>query len=52
MLPEPRLAVNAALRQRKRIPLSVVRKLQAEGETDLKSEHQFSWEFTPLTGSR
>jgi len=48
MLPEPRLAVNAALRQRKRIPLSVVRKLQAEGETDLKSEHQFSWEFTAI----
>lgn len=48
MLPEPRLAVNAALRQRKRIPLSVTRKLQAEGETDLKSEHQFSWEFTAI----
>lgn len=48
MLPEPRLAVNSALRQRKRIPLSVTRKLKAEGETDLKSEHQFSWEFTAI----
>ena len=48
MLPEPRLAVNSSLRQRKRIPLSVVRKLRAEGESDLKSEHQFSWEFTAI----
>ena len=48
LLPEPRLAVNAALRNRKRIPLSVERKMQAEGGDHLLAEHQFSWELQAM----
>ena len=35
LLPEPRLAVNAALRNRKRIPLTVDLRVPAEGEVHL-----------------
>ena len=45
LLPEPRLAVNAALRNRKRIPLTVELKARSEGNLHLQAEHQFSWEL-------
>ncbi len=45
LLPEPRLAVNAALRNRKRIPLTVELKARSDGDLHLQAEHQFSWEL-------
>jgi hypothetical protein len=45
LLPEPRLAVNAALRNRKRIPLTVELKARSEGNLHLQAEHKFSWEL-------
>lgn len=45
LLPEPRLAVNSALRNRKRIPLTVELKAQSESDIHLQAEHQFSWEL-------
>lgn len=43
MLPEPRLAVNAALRNRTRIPLTVDLRIRKNGDIHLQAEHQFSW---------
>lgn len=48
LLPEPRLAVNAALRNRKRIPLTVELKMRAAGDVHLQAEHQFSWELQAM----
>lgn len=48
MLPEPRLAVNAALRNRQRIPLTVDVRMRAEGDVHLQAEHQFSWELQAM----
>jgi len=48
LLPEPRLAVNAALRNRKRIPLTVELKTRSERDGHLQAEHQFSWELQAM----
>lgn len=48
LLPEPRLAVNSALRNRKRIPLTVNMRMRAEGDIHLQAEHQFSWELQAM----
>lgn len=45
LLPGPRLAVNAALRNRKRIPLTVELKARSDSDLHLQAEHQFSWEL-------
>lgn len=47
-LPEARLAVNAALRNRKRIPLTVDLRMRGDGEDHLQAEHQFSWELQAM----
>ena len=48
MLPEPRLALNAALRNRQRIPLTVDLRMRAEGDVHLQAEHQFSWQLQAM----
>jgi len=48
LLPEARLAVNSALRNRKRIPLKVDLRVRADGEVHLQAEHQFSWELQAM----
>ncbi len=44
-MPEPRLVVNQALRNRKRIPLTVDLKMRGDGEDHLQAEHHYSWEL-------
>ena len=48
LLPEPRMAVNSALRNRKRIPLVVDMRMRAEGNDHLQAEHKFSWELQAM----
>ena len=48
MLPEPRLQINAVLRKRKLIPLTVDLRTRAEGDVHLQAEHQFSWELQAI----
>ena len=48
LLPEPRLALNAAMRNRKRIPLTVDLRIRENEEVHLQAEHQFSWELQAM----
>ncbi len=48
LLPEPRLHVNAVLRKKQLIPLTVDLGMRAEGEIHLRAEHQFSWQLQAM----
>lgn len=43
--PEPRLALNAALRKRGQLPLKVERLMRIESEVRLQAEHQYTWDL-------
>jgi hypothetical protein len=43
--PEPRLALNAALRQRGRIPIQVELRSRIGGDVQLRAEHKFHWQL-------
>ena len=47
-MPEPRLAINSALRNHKRIPLTVNLRMRGETEDNLLAEHQFSWQLQAM----
>lgn len=43
--PEPRLHLNARLRERKLLPLNVDLRVKVDTELHLRAEHKFSWEL-------
>lgn len=47
LLPRPRWQVNRELRERGALPLSVRRRLEFGGVSDLKAEHKWNWALGP-----
>jgi hypothetical protein len=43
MLPEPRLAVNEALRRRQLLPIKVTLQTDQQNGLNVQAEHKFSW---------
>jgi len=48
LYPEPRLAVNEALRKQQKLPVQVDLAAKLDSEMHLRAQHKFGWELQPI----